>query len=98
VSKPELEAALETRCCDKIEARGGLALKLSIPGVRGFPDRTILVGGKVFFTEFKRLKTGRVSAQQERWAERLSKAGFKTYFVDTDYDFDTILILETGEA
>lgn len=44
-SKPELEAALETRCCAKIEARGGLALKLSMPGVRGFPDRTILTGG-----------------------------------------------------
>jgi hypothetical protein len=44
-SKPELEAALETRCVAKIEARGGLALKLSMPGVRGFPDRTILTGG-----------------------------------------------------
>lgn len=41
--KIELEAALENRCVAKIEARGGLALKLSIPGVRGFPDRTCLV-------------------------------------------------------
>lgn len=96
--KIELEAKLEDRCVAKIEARGGLALKLSIPGVRGFPDRTILVNGAVFFVEFKRLKTGRVSAQQDHWAERLSKAGFQTYFVDTDGDFDAILSMEAGEA
>ena len=36
--KRELERTLEDRCVARIEALGGLALKLSIPGVRGFPD------------------------------------------------------------
>ena len=44
--KPALEITLETRCVATVEARGGLALKLQIPGVRGFPDRTILMPGQ----------------------------------------------------
>ena len=84
MSKIELEAHLEARCVAAVEARGGLALKLQIPGVRGFPDRTILVPGQqVWFAEFKRLKTGRVSAQQEEWARRLRALGYAVYFIDT---------------
>lgn len=84
MSKIELEAHLEARCVAAVEARGGLALKLQIPGVRGFPDRTILVPGQqVWFAELKRLKTGRVSAQQEEWARRLRALGYAVYFIDT---------------
>lgn len=89
--KIELEQKLEDRCAAKIEARGGLALKLSIPGVRGFPDRTILLDGMTLFAEFKRLKTGRISKQQELWAKRLGDAGFGVYFIDTDQQFDDAL-------
>lgn len=39
----EKETALEARCVQKVEAVGGMALKLVIPGVRGFPDRTCLM-------------------------------------------------------
>lgn len=42
-TKIELERALEERCVAKIEARGGLALKLRPPTGRGFPDRLIMV-------------------------------------------------------
>jgi len=82
--KPALEITLETRCVATVEARGGLALKLQIPGVRGFLDRTILMPCQsVWFAEFKRLKTGRVSAQQHEWARRLRALGFGVYFIDT---------------
>lgn len=43
MTKLELEAALEDRCVAKVEARGGLALKLAPTGTRGFPDRTIFM-------------------------------------------------------
>ena len=83
-SKPALESALETRCVTEIEARGGMALKLALAGVRGFPDRTVLMPGqRVWFAEFKRLKTGRISAQQHEWARRLGALGFGVYFIDT---------------
>lgn len=83
-SKLALESTLEARCAAEIEARGGMALKLAIPGVRGFPDRTVLLPGRhVWFAEFKRLKTGRISAQQHEWARRLRALGFGVYFIDT---------------
>lgn len=97
MTKPELEAALETRCVAKIEARGGLALKLSIPGARGFPDRTCLLAGRTFFIEVKRLKTGVISKQQHRWRALLFQAGFNTYFVDTDAQFDAALERELAK-
>lgn len=87
-TKPELEAALEQRCVAKVEAAGGLALKLQIPGVRGFLDRTVLVDGLVFFAEFKRMKSGRISAQQTKWARDLGRSGFGVFFIDTDQQFD----------
>lgn len=84
MTKPALESALEDRCVAEIESRGGLALKLAIPGVRGFPDRTVLMPGRqVWFAEFKRLRTGVVSAQQLEWARRLRALGFGVYFIDT---------------
>jgi len=90
--KPELERALEERCVAKVEALGGVALKLMIPGARGFPDRTVLLpGGRIAFCEFKRLKTGRVSAQQTRWATVLRRLGFEVHVIDTDAQFDAFL-------
>lgn len=95
MSKLEKEAALEARCVQKVETAGGLALKLSIPGVRGFPDRSCLLpGGRVFFVEIKRLRTGVVSKQQHRWRALLFQAGFNTYFVSTDAEFDEALAKE----
>ncbi len=113
MKRPELESALEDRCVAKIEALGGMALKLSIPGVRGFPDRSCFLPqnaryvssiapgqwqrlfgpepGRLFFIEVKRLKTGRVSVQQERWAAKLRALGFKVYFIDNDAAFDAVL-------
>lgn len=90
--KIELERALEDRCVARIDALGGLALKLSIPGARGFPDRTILLPDhRVWFAEFKRLRTGTISAQQHRWRVLLHQLGFGVYFVDTDEAFDAAL-------
>lgn len=91
MTRHELETALENRCVARIDDLGGAALKLVIPGVRGFPDRTILLRGHVWFAEFKRLKTGRASAQQHRWRVLLTQMGFGVYFIDTDEQFQVAL-------
>jgi hypothetical protein len=96
MTKHELESPLEQRSVDKIEAAGGRALKLIIPGVRGFLDRTICMpGGKIWFAEFKRLRTGRISAQQEKWSALLTRLGFHVYFIATDAQFDEAMARET---
>lgn len=90
--KPELESALENRCVAKVEALGGMALKLQIPGVRGFMDRTIFMPGRrIWLAEFKRLRTGTVSAQQHRWRILLHQMGFPVYLIDTDAQFEAAL-------
>lgn len=94
--KTELENALETRCVAKIEARGGLALKLRPPTGRGFPDRVILLAGRCWFIETKRPKLGVVAAQQTTWRRLLTLAGFGVYFIDTDEQFNAALEKELG--
>ena len=96
-TKPELERALEDRCVAKVEARGGLALKLAPAGTRGFPDRTIFMPENgtgpayVWFAEFKRRKVGEVSAQQHRWRVLLHGMGYGFYTIDTDEQFDAAM-------
>lgn len=92
MTRKELESALELRCVQRIEALGGLALKLVIPGVRGFPDRSCLLpGAQVFFLETKRLGSGRVSAQQMQWKVTLERLGFGCYLIATDAEFELAL-------
>jgi hypothetical protein len=90
MSRVELESSLEERCVRRVETLGGVALKLQMPGVRGFPDRTVLIEGRVFFVEFKRSKGGVVSTQQRRWHERLRRLGFYCATVDSEEDFDSL--------
>lgn len=97
MTRLELESALEDRCVAKIDAAGGMALKLVIPGVRGFPDRSVLMPGRhIWFFETKRVRTGRVSAQQHKWKALLFQMGFPMYLIDDDASFDEALAREMG--
>ena len=98
MTKLELEAALEDRCVAKVEARGGLALKLAPAGTRGFPDRTILMPQSMFFAEFKRRKVGAVSAQQHKWRVLLHSMGYGYYTIDTHEQFDAAMERERQRA
>ena len=92
MTKLELEAALEDRCVAKVEARGGLALKLRPPTERGFFDRTALIPQyNAWFFEVKRVKGGKISSQQLRWQVLLHQMGFGAYFIDTDEQFDAAM-------
>jgi hypothetical protein len=99
----ELEKSLEDRCVAKVEAIGGKALKLKLDGVRGWPDRTVLLRpsdmrptwkpDRVFFIELKREDLGVVSAQQRKWRTMLNLLGFEVYLVASDAEFDRVLEL-----
>lgn len=88
MTRLELERALENRCVARIEAAGGMALKLRPPTGRGFPDRFIILRGRVWAVEFKRPKKGVIAAQQTTWRRLLTLAGLGVYFCDTDEQFD----------
>lgn len=94
MTKPELEKALEDRCVSRIEAQGGLALKLRPPTGRGFPDRLIFLEERCWAVEFKRPKLGVVAAQQQAWRRLLTLAGFGVYFVASDEEFEAALSRE----
>ncbi len=55
-----------------------LALKLVLFAGRGFPDRTIICNGKVFFIEFK---AGKNTQQKEQkfWQKLITRTGCNYY-------------------
>lgn len=92
MTRIELERALEERCVARVEALGGLALKLVLLGMMGWPDRTIILPRRViFFCEMKRRKVGKFSAQQGTWRRMLVLLGFGYYTIDTDEQFESAL-------
>lgn len=71
------EAKVEADIVAWATSMGGVALKLKLEGVRGFPDRTILLpGGILLFVEVKEPKGGVVSQQQKDWIKKLTALGF----------------------
>lgn len=56
-----------------------IALKLQLMGLRGWPDRTVLAKGHLFFIEFKRTKDDPLRSQQVTWKRNLERLGFSVY-------------------
>ena len=77
------ESRIETRLRNKAKNLGGLALKLSVPGKNGMPDRIILLpGGQVRFVELKK-PGGKLEKLQRKRAKMLRAMGFKVYCLDS---------------
>ena len=70
-----------------------LAIKLVLFVGRGFPDRTILGEGKIFFIEFKDGDNG-LSPQQKKWKRTLTRLGFKVYVCYSTQEAYKIFIKE----
>lgn len=71
-----LERSVEQQCIREARRRGGAALKLVPMGLRGFPDRTVLLpGGRIGFMETKR-PGGKPRALQKWWHKKLGHLGF----------------------
>lgn len=86
-NKNPLEVKVEKAYCDWLQndyLYMAIALKLVLFVGGGFPDRTILSQGRVFFIEFKRQgRNKKLDALQKVWRKRLRRLGFKVYVCDT---------------
>ena len=84
-----LEKDLERKLRQRVEAKGGTALKLT--GVVGLPDRIILLpGGKIGFAELKTTQ-GTTTARQEYMLDRLHRMGFIARVVRTEQDAQNLV-------
>jgi len=85
------ESRLERRFKNEVEKRGGKALKFVSPGMRGVPDRIILLpGARVVFVETKAPGKPLEPLQRKRKAE-LEAIGFKVYKIDSLMDVDNFV-------
>ena len=77
------EDRIEKAFCAWCRSQGFKALKLSLNGRRGFPDRTILLGnGKIVCVELK-APGGQASAHQSNWLTTLRKYGIPCLLTDS---------------
>ncbi len=81
------EVQLERVFVDGINDLGGWAIKMNPMGLRGIPDRLVLLpGGLAFFVELK-IKTGRLAQWQINAHAKLERLGFR---VHTLWDRDQV--------
>lgn len=77
------ESSIERRLKKEVEKRGGKALKFVSPGMRGVPDRIVLLpGARTIFVELKAPGEKPEPLQVKRAAE-LRELGFKVYCLDS---------------
>lgn len=86
------EASIEDYLRSSVERLGGVCIKLSPVGLRGVPDRLmVLPGPRVVFVELKRPKGGVISALQHWWRSRLTSLGCEHHFIKTRAEVDALL-------
>lgn len=69
------EATIEKRLGAEIADRGGLCWKFVSPGLRGVPDRIVMLpGGRLWFVELK-AAGGRLSDSQVKRKAQIQEAG-----------------------
>lgn len=91
------EASIEEYLRRTVEVQGGVCIKLSPVGLRGVPDRLIVLPGpRVVFVELKRPKGGVISALQHWWRDRLVRLGCEHEFVKTRAEVDALLEKKRG--
>lgn len=76
-----LEREVEKHLKTEVEKCGGLCLKWASPGVRGVPDRIVVIGREVFFVELKK-EGGVLSPLQRKMIEKLRGQGVKVYVLE----------------
>lgn len=77
------ERSIESRLKKEVEKRGGKALKFESPGMRGVPDRIVLLPGAIaIFVELKASGQTLAPLQVKRVAE-LRELDFKVYCIDS---------------
>ena len=77
------EQQIENRLRKRVKELGGKAVKFISPGLRGVPDRIVLLpGARIYFVELKRLGET-LRPQQIKRRDELISLGFKHYEIDS---------------
>ncbi len=85
------ESQLERRFAFEVMRRGAWALKFVSPGMRGVPDRVVLLpGGRTVFAEIKRPGETPDELQKKR-AKQLMALGFQVYCLDSYQAIDDFM-------
>jgi len=86
------EASIEEHLRGRVNNLGGVCIKLPPMGLRGVPDRVIVLpGARVIFAELKRPKGGVISAHQQWWRDKLVGLGCEHHFIKTRAEVDALL-------
>lgn len=86
------EVSIEQFLRRSVEGVGGLCIKLSPVGLRGIPDRLIVLHGpRVIFAEVKKPAGGVISKMQHWWRDKLIALGCEHRFILTRDDVDELL-------
>lgn len=81
VNQCALEREIESKFCEHVARRGGLALKFT-SSISGVPDRIVILNGEVFFVELKR-PSGKTRKLQNAMIRKMRAAGATVYVVKT---------------
>lgn len=86
------EDTVENHLKKLVKTHRGVCIKLNPFGMRGVPDRLVLLpGGAVLFFELKRPVGGRFEPLQERWHTKLRQLGFRVYVCNTKASVDAVI-------
>jgi hypothetical protein len=86
------ESEIERRLFERVEALGGICVKCTVLGRRGFPDRiVILPGGRVHFVELKKPRGSRMSIHQQWYRHLFEALGVDYLIVKTEADIARLL-------
>jgi hypothetical protein len=87
-----LEVSIERYLKGAVEKSGGMCIKLNPTGLRGIPDRLVILPGPwLVFTEVKRPKGGVVGRLQIWWKDRLERLGCEHRFILNRDDVDALI-------
>lgn len=86
------ESDVEQALLDRVSALGGICVKVTVLGQRGFFDRLIVLpGGRVIFAEVKKPHGGRVTAHQKQYHRLLRELGAAVVLVRKFEDIDRVV-------
>lgn len=85
------EAKIESYLKDSVEAAGGCCYKIASSGVRGVPDRLIVLNGITALVECKSEK-GNLSHHQTKVFNQITKAGGFVFLIDSKERVDDMLL------
>ena len=85
------EAVIERHLRKRVMAKGGLCLKWVSPGMRGVPDRIVMLPfGITAFVELKST-TGKLRLNQQRMLAKLDDLGMHVATLRSKKDVDTFM-------